>query len=58
MSTRKDTMIEQRDTQQPATAQDDLAVSWQEELAREHSRTLSLEELQVVGGGPTIENGP
>ena len=51
-------MTEQRDVQRPDTAQDDRAVSWQEELAREHSRTLSLEELQVVGGGPTIENGP
>jgi len=51
-------MTEQRDVQRPDTAQDDRAVSWQEELAREHSRTLSLEELQVVGGGPSIENGP
>lgn len=51
-------MTEQRDTQRLDTAQDELAVSWQEELAREHSRTLSLEELQVVSGGPSIQNGP
>lgn len=51
-------MTEQRDAQRLDTPQDDLAASWQEELAREHSRTLSLEELQVVGGGPTIQNGP
>jgi hypothetical protein len=51
-------MTEQRDAQRPDAAQDDLAVSLQEDLASEHSRTLSLEELQAVAGGPMIDNGP
>jgi hypothetical protein len=55
---RKDTMIEQRDTQRSDTAQDDLAVSMQEDLASEQSRTLSVQELEAVVGGPSINNGP
>ena len=51
-------MIEQRDTQRSDTAQDDRAVSLQEDLASEQSRTLSVQELEAVAGGPTINNGP
>ena len=51
-------MIEQRDAQRPDTAQDDVAVNRQEELASEQSRTLSVQELEAVVGGPSITNGP
>lgn len=51
-------MTEQRDARRPDTAQDDLAVSLQEDLASEQSRTLSVEELETVAGGPMINNGP
>ena len=51
-------MIEQHDTQRSDTAQDDRAVSLQEDLASEQSRTLSVQELEAVAGGPMINNGP
>jgi hypothetical protein len=53
---RKDSMTEQRDRQRPDAAQDDPAL--QDELATQQSRTLSVEELEAVAGGPTINNGP
>jgi len=51
-------MTEQRDRQRPDAAQDDRASSLQEELAAQQSRTLSVEELAAVAGGPTIINEP
>ena len=51
-------MTEQRDAHCPDTAQNDLAAGLQEELASEQSRTLSVQELEVVVGGPSINNGP
>jgi hypothetical protein len=51
-------MTEQRDARDLDAAQDDPVVSLQEDFASEHSRTLSLEELHAVAGGPTIDNGP
>ena len=51
-------MTEQRDARRLDTAQDDVAASWQEDLASEQSRTLSVEELETVSGGPMIDNGP
>ena len=52
------TMTEQRDRQRPDAAQDDRALSLQEELATQQSRALSVEELEAVAGGPMIDNGP
>jgi hypothetical protein len=51
-------MTEQRDSQRPDAAQDDPALSLQDELATQQSRTLSVEELGAVAGGPMIDNGP
>lgn len=51
-------MTEQRDRQRPDAAQDDRALSLQDELAAQQSRALSVEELEAVAGGPTIDNGP
>ena len=51
-------MTEQRDRQRPDAAQDDPALSLQDELAAQQSRALSVEELEAVAGGPMINNGP
>ena len=51
-------MTEQRDAQRSDATQDDRAVSLEEDLASEQSRTLSVQELEAVAGGPMINNGP